>query len=68
MIKRVYDLAGIFAGKLKVYLNKELIKLTKFEDYVDLYLTNAEAPKLMDKAMNSDRWEVLVSISDDCSF
>ena len=38
MIKRVYDLAGIFAGKFKVVLNDERIKINKFEEYVDLYL------------------------------
>ncbi len=68
MTKRVYDLAGIFAGKIKVYLNGERIQINKFEEYVDLYLNSAGSPKLYDKNMNNDRWEVLVSFSDDCQF
>ena len=68
MFKRVYDLAGIFAGKLKVFLNERRILINKFEDYVDLYLRAADTPKLKDLKMNNDRWEVLISLSDDCSF
>lgn len=63
--KRIYDLAGIFNSKVKVYLNKKLIKVSNFSKYVDFYLTNpSETPKIYDKDMNNDRWEVVVSLSD----
>lgn len=61
--KRVYDLAGI--SKLRVFLNKKLIKVTNFSKYVDFYLTNpSETPKIHDKDLENKRWEVVVSLSD----
>lgn len=63
--KRVFDLAGIFNSKVKVYLNKKLIKVPNFSKYVDFYLTNPEeTPKIYDKELSNDRWEVVVSLSD----
>jgi DNA topoisomerase-2 len=40
MMKRVYDMAGLYGGKLKVTLNGNLIKLNSFMKYVDLYISN----------------------------
>jgi DNA topoisomerase-2 len=37
MTKRVYDMAGIFGDKLKVFINGERIKIASFLRYVDLY-------------------------------
>ena len=31
-------MAGILAGKVKIYLNDELIEMKSFKDYVDLYI------------------------------
>ena len=38
MKKRVYDMAGIFGGKVKVSLNGTPLKANSFMKYVDLYL------------------------------
>lgn len=38
MKKRVYDMAGIFNGKVKVYLNDKKISLKTFKDYVNMYI------------------------------
>ncbi len=63
--KRVFDLAGIFNSKVKVFLNKKPIKVPNFSKYVDFYLSNPEeTPKIYDKDMNNERWEVVVSLSD----
>jgi DNA topoisomerase II len=37
--KRVYDMAGVIGGNVKVYLNDELIKIRNFSNYVDMYMT-----------------------------
>jgi DNA topoisomerase-2 len=60
--KRVYDMAGIFGGRLKVYYNNELIKLKSFEEYVRMYVK--EAPLHRDRALEKSRWEVLASFSE----
>ena len=63
--KRIYDLAGIFNSRVKVYLNNKVIKVPNFSKYVDFYLTNPdETPKIYDKDMGNDRWDVVVSLSD----
>ena len=63
--KRVFDLAGIFNSRVKVYLNKKAIKVPNFSKYVDFYLTNPDdTPKIFDKDMDNERWEVVVSLSD----
>ena len=36
--KRVYDLAGITASSVKVYLNGKKINIANFQAYCDLYL------------------------------
>lgn len=36
--KRVYDLAGITASSVKVYLNNKKINITSFQAYCDMYL------------------------------
>jgi hypothetical protein len=38
MKKRVADIAGLFAGKIRVYFNNERLSIKLFEDYVDFYL------------------------------
>eukprot|EP00828_Plagiopyla_frontata_P027665 TRINITY_DN35900_c0_g1_i2.p3 TRINITY_DN35900_c0_g1~~TRINITY_DN35900_c0_g1_i2.p3 ORF type:complete len:154 (-),score=29.04 TRINITY_DN35900_c0_g1_i2:78-539(-) len=62
--KRAYDLAGIYAGRVKVILNDETLKIKTFQDYVDMYLIRDGMPKIYDKAMTNERWEVCVSFSD----
>jgi len=62
MTKRVYDMAGIYGERLKIFLNEERIKIGSFQKYVDLYLGN-DAIKIYDKEMTTPRWEVVVSYS-----
>lgn len=38
LTKRAYDIAGVTASKVKVYLNGTLIQVSDFESYCDLYL------------------------------
>lgn len=38
MKKRVYDIAGIIGGSVKVSLNGEKIEVNNFSDYCDFYL------------------------------
>jgi len=63
--KRVYDIAGITEGKVKVKLNGKDLTINNFNSYVDLYLgtkENKSLPKIVEK--KSDRWEVICSLSD----
>ncbi|EAR83749.1 DNA topoisomerase IV (macronuclear) [Tetrahymena thermophila SB210] len=63
--KRVYDMAGIFNNKVKVYLNNEQIKIKSFSQYVNLFIPDIEEQyKCYDPTMTSDRWEILVTFSD----
>jgi DNA topoisomerase-2 len=53
MTKRVYDLAGVTPGHVKVKLNGRNIECKDFNTYVDLYLQAEEhktLPKLIEKA------------------
>ena len=61
--KRAYDMAGIFRGKLKVWLNDEKIELKSFKDYIHLFLPEEQKLPLIHTIIN-DRWEVGVSYSD----
>lgn len=65
MMKRVYDMAGIFGDRLKVFLNDTRIKIASFMKYIDLYFPEQDASivKVYDKEMTTSRWEVLVSYS-----
>ena len=38
MKKRVYDIAGLYSNRIKVYLNDERIELKSFKEYVNKYL------------------------------
>lgn len=60
--KRVYDIAACTPKDVKVTLNKEIIKVKTFEDYVSMYLTTNT--KKVYKQFN-DRWEVIVCSSED---
>jgi len=36
--KRVYDMAGLFNNKVKVYLNGEQVKVKSFFDYINMFI------------------------------
>lgn len=42
MERRVYDIAGSTSEKVKVYYNDELLPVTGFKEYVDLYLPGGD--------------------------
>ncbi|CAD8156514.1 unnamed protein product [Paramecium pentaurelia] len=62
LVRRVYDMAGIYGSKINVYLNDEKIPINSFQKYVDLYLPS-NSIKIYDKEMTTPRWEVVVSYS-----
>lgn len=68
MTKRVYDLAGVTPGNVKVKLNGANIDVKNFNSYVDLYLQieeHKELPKIIEKPTSNDnRWEIIASLSD----
>src|SRR5690606_29001927 len=74
--KRVYDLTASLRG-IKVFLNKERIKIKDFKDYVSMYIGNgskeditldtAEKPKIVYESPN-ERWEVAVALSETGTF
>lgn len=62
MTKRVYDLAGITDRKVKVFLNDQEIKIKNFQEYVEMYLTDPDQPKIFEVV--NERWEIGMSISE----
>lgn len=57
-------MAGIMPN-LKVIINGKDISANSFTKYVDMYLgEDSTLPKIRDKEVDTDRWQVIVSISD----
>jgi DNA topoisomerase-2 len=54
--KRVYDIAASTNKNVKVYLNDELINITKFTDYIDMYYE--ATPKTLCYTEFSSRWKI----------
>jgi DNA topoisomerase-2 len=65
MNKRVYDMAGLLPS-VKVSLNGKELPINTFLKYVDMYFPNTETsvPKIRDDEVDTDRWQIVVSISD----
>lgn len=64
LTKRAYDMAGIMPS-LKVMINGKDINANSFSKYVDMYLgQDSPLPKIRDKDVDTDRWQVIVTISD----
>ena len=47
---------------MNVYLNDKKIPVKGFQDYVDMYLTEGESPKITE--LKGGRWEVCVTLSE----
>lgn len=58
--KRVYDVAGC-NPKIKVFLNGELIRVNKFKDYVDMYVSDVIED-------SNEHWHVAVGANNDDTF
>lgn len=65
MNKRVFDMAGLL-NTVKVFLNEREIPINSFLKYVDMYFPNTEEPipKIRDDSVDTDRWQVIISLSD----
>ena len=53
LTKRVYDAAGTTDKSVKVYLNGSQVKVSNFEQYIDLYLTKDEV-EMSDEGSDSE--------------
>uniref|UniRef100_A0A2S2Q8Z8 DNA topoisomerase 2 n=1 Tax=Sipha flava TaxID=143950 RepID=A0A2S2Q8Z8_9HEMI len=67
MSRRAYDIAASTRG-VKVYLNKKLLPIKSFQDYVNLYIKGKEDeignPLKIVYENAGQRWEVAVTLSD----
>eukprot|EP00804_Cyclotella_cryptica_P000921 CCRYP_001141-RF/>CCRYP_001141-RF protein AED:0.38 eAED:0.38 QI:0/-1/0/1/-1/0/1/0/521 len=67
MKRRVVDIAGCAGGKMTVTLNGEVISLSGFNDYVNLFRQpldpSTQLPPTLYHKLNS-RWEVIVGLSE----
>ena len=71
--RRVYDMAGTAAG-VKVYLNGDRIKISKFKQYMEMYTKAIKTENLQNDGKTSEqviltdnpheRWEVGFAVSD----
>jgi len=60
----VYDIAAITDNGVNVYLNDEKLKIKSFEEYTKMYIQDKN--KIHEKI--SDRWEVILTTSDNDTF
>lgn len=63
MVKRVYDLCGIFGDQLKIYLNGKRIEINSWLKYVDMFLQE-DSVKIYDSKMDSSRWKIVMGVTD----
>lgn len=62
LIKRCYDIAACTSKNVNIKLNGEDIKCRKFEDYIKLYYSDNDKPKITYEQVNS-RWEIGVAFN-----
>ena len=55
--KRVYDIAACTSKSVKVFLNDEEVKITKFTDYIDMYYETTPKSLCYTESENS-RWKI----------
>jgi DNA topoisomerase-2 len=68
IVKRVYDLAAVTPPDVKVYLNGSMLKIRKFEQYVDAYLGSDKTavPRVYERI--NERWEIAAAVSPESQF
>jgi len=60
--RRVYDIAAITNKQVKVYLNKQLLPVKQFQQYVDLYIGNkTDTTRIYEES--NERWEYTVCMA-----
>jgi len=66
--KRIYDIAAVTDKNVRVKLNKEIIPVRSFENYIDLYIGNDhnEQKRIYESA--NERWEYAVCLSPNDEF
>ena len=64
MTKRVYDIAGLSPSSVEVTLNKKLVPVKGFRDYINLYLDSTGREKINDMYFETERWQVGFAVSD----
>ena len=63
LTKRVYDMAGLMP-KVRVFINKKQIPIESFVAYSNMYFENDDVPKIRDDRVDTERWQVIVSLSE----
>ena len=58
--KRVYDICACTDSNVKVYFNKKLLNIKTFDKYCNLYIPDSQRV-----SYSCDRWDIIVSLSDD---
>lgn len=68
--KRVYDIAACTKKSFKVELNGKPIKISKFEDYIEMYYTRTEDSAFSEPYYEivNDRWKVGVIYDKDAGY
>jgi DNA topoisomerase-2 len=67
MVRRVYDIAGLVAPHVKIYLNNNKIIYNTFEKYITLYTQQEQIKETCDPSsikFDQKRWKVIVTKSD----
>ncbi len=67
MCRRVFDVAGCSGGKLQVTLNGNVVPVSNFEEYANLFLPIESKNELYFQKINA-RWEIGVGLSNSSSF
>jgi len=61
--RRCYDIAGTTPRRCKMYLNKHVVDIKDFKDYVDKYVSTEEGQIVVHEKVH-DRWEFAMTVSE----
>lgn len=62
--RRVYDIAGITPKDVKVKFNNELLKVSDFQSYIKMYLSDDKKKKMVFEKCN-ERWSYAVCLNNE---
>lgn len=66
MKRRVYDIAALTKKNIKVYLNKEIINIKDFHEYVELFTLEPQVKENCDPEsikFGDNRWQIILTLS-----